>query len=76
MQNDRPCDKCLHHTSGQCDTWKCEPQTSKDIEYKTRQQIAAEMELVNPLVVDISSSYKLFRKCLSIVKGDYFGKKN
>ena len=27
----RECDKCIHHTSGNCDSWDCKMQTVEDV---------------------------------------------
>ena len=28
---ERNCDKCIHHTSGMCDSWNCKMQTVEDV---------------------------------------------
>ena len=28
---ERNCDKCIHHTSGDCDSWDCNMQTVEDV---------------------------------------------
>ena len=28
---ERNCDKCIHHTSGDCDSWDCKMQTVEDV---------------------------------------------
>ena len=28
---ERNCNKCIHHTSGMCDSWDCEMQTVEDV---------------------------------------------
>ena len=28
---ERNCDKCIHHTSGHCDSWECNMQTVEDV---------------------------------------------
>ena len=28
---ERNCDKCIHHTSGNCDSWDCKMQTVEDV---------------------------------------------
>ena len=29
--SERNCDKCIHHTSGNCDSWDCKMQTVEDV---------------------------------------------
>ena len=29
--SERNCDKCIHHTSGMCDSWNCKMQTVEDV---------------------------------------------
>lgn len=33
---DRNCDKCIHHTSGMCDSWDCKMQTVEDVKKEAR----------------------------------------
>ena len=33
---DRNCDKCIHHTSGMCDSWDCKMQTVEGLVKETR----------------------------------------
>lgn len=33
---DRNCDKCIHHTSGMCDSWNCKMQTVEELVKETR----------------------------------------
>lgn len=33
---DRNCDKCIHHTSGMCDSWECKMQTVEGLVKETR----------------------------------------
>ena len=30
-RTERNCDKCIHHTSGNCDSWDCNMQTVEDV---------------------------------------------
>ena len=30
-RTERNCNKCIHHTSGMCDSWDCEMQTVEDV---------------------------------------------
>lgn len=53
---ERNCDKCIHHTSGNCDSWDCKVQTAED----------AKKEAVNEYVktvieeLETDSSVKLY----------------
>lgn len=33
---ERNCDKCIHHTSGMCDSWECKMQTVEGMVKETR----------------------------------------
>ena len=60
---ERNCNKCIHHTSGYCDSWNCKMQTVEDVkkeaaeEYngswiaiKTRPMTEEEKERINKLI--------------------------
>jgi len=35
---DRNCDKCIHHTSGMCDSWDCKMQTVEGLKKEVREK--------------------------------------
>lgn len=39
---DRNCDKCIHHTSGMCDSWDCKMQTVEDLKKEVREKTIEE----------------------------------
>lgn len=39
---DRNCDKCIHHTSGMCDSWDCKMQTVEDVKKEAREKAIEE----------------------------------
>lgn len=39
---DRNCDKCIHHTSGMCDSWDCKMQTVEDLKKEVREKAIEE----------------------------------
>jgi len=39
---DRNCDKCIHHTSGMCDSWECKMQTVEDVKKEAREKAIEE----------------------------------
>lgn len=39
---DRNCDKCIHHTSGMCDSWECKMQTVDDLKKEVREKTVDE----------------------------------
>lgn len=45
---DRNCDKCIHHTSGMCDSWDCKMQTveglKKEVREKTIEEFAEQIK--------------------------------
>ena len=53
---ERNCDKCIHHTSGNCDSWDCKMQTVKDVKNE------AVNEYVKAVVKELEadSSVKLY----------------
>ena len=53
---ERNCDKCIHHTSGMCDSWDCKMQTVEDVEKE------AVNEYVKAVVKELKtdSSVKLY----------------
>ena len=34
----RECNKCIHHTSGMCDSWDCKMQTVEDLKKEAREK--------------------------------------
>ena len=53
---ERNCNKCIHHTSGMCDSWDCKMQTVEDVKKE------AVNEYVKAVVekLETDSSAKLF----------------
>ena len=45
---ERNCDKCIHHTSGECDSWDCKMQTVEDVKKEAvneyTKSVVAELE--------------------------------
>lgn len=45
---ERNCDKCIHHTSGMCDSWDCKMQTVEDVKKEAVKEyvetVVAELE--------------------------------
>ena len=39
---DRNCDKCIHHTSGMCDSWDCKMQTVEGLKKEVREKAIEE----------------------------------
>ena len=39
---ERNCDKCIHHTSGMCDSWDCKMQTVEDVKKEAREKAIEE----------------------------------
>ena len=37
---ERNCNKCIHHTSGDCDSWDCKMQTVEDVKKKAVNEYA------------------------------------
>ena len=37
---ERNCDKCIHHTSGDCDSWDCKMQTVEDVKKEAANEYA------------------------------------
>ena len=35
---ERNCNKCIHHTSGMCDSWNCKMQTVEDVKKEVAQE--------------------------------------
>lgn len=52
----RECNKCIHHTSGMCDSWECKMQTVEDVKKK------AVKEYVEAVVAELES-IKTGRDC-------------
>ena len=58
---ERNCNKCIHHTSGMCDSWDCKMQTVEDVK----------KEAVNEYVKMVVEELELHRfecKCGNIIK--------
>ena len=52
---ERNCDKCIHHTSGMCDSWDCKIQTVEDVKKEAREK--AIEEFAEKLKEKVSSHY-------------------
>ena len=39
---ERNCDKCIHHTSGMCDSWDCKMQTVEGLKKEVRAKAISE----------------------------------
>ena len=39
---ERNCDKCIHHTSGMCDSWDCKMQTVEGLKKEVREKTIEE----------------------------------
>ena len=52
---DRNCDKCIHHTSGMCDSWDCKMQTVEGFKKEVREK--AIEEFAEKLCDAISEQY-------------------
>ena len=55
-RTERNCNKCIHHTSGDCDSWDCKMQTVEDVKNE------AVNEYVKSVVTELKtdSSVKLY----------------
>ena len=55
-RTERNCNKCIHHTSGMCDSWNCKMQTVEDVKKE------AVNEYVKAVVEELEtdSSVKLY----------------
>ena len=59
---ERNCDKCIHHTSGNCDSWDCKMQTVEDVKNEAVNEYAKsvveeleERKALNERLVDYES---------------------
>ena len=75
---DRNCDKCIHHTSGMCDSWDCKMQTVEDVKKEAVKEyvetVVAELENFEMwkelLIYDLSHREReIIKKAISIVRG-------
>ena len=53
---ERNCNKCIHHTSGMCDSWDCEMQTVEDVK----------KEAVNEYVKSVVEELEKATQCIKI----------
>ena len=53
---ERNCDKCIHHTSGDCDSWDCKMQTVEDVK----------KEAVNEYVKSVVEELEKATQCIKI----------
>ena len=53
---ERNCNKCIHHTSGNCDSWDCEMQTVEDVK----------KEAVNEYVKSVVEELEKATQCIKI----------
>ena len=73
---ERNCNKCIHHTSGNCDSWDCKMQTVEDVKKEAVNEyvksVVEELEKVKTINVDVGygTIYKTIRKdaAIEIVK--------
>lgn len=74
---DRNCDKCIHHTSGMCDSWDCKMQTVEDVKREAVKEyveaVVAELEKKAEEYNEKADRYSVhedyFIRYLSIAKG-------
>ena len=55
-RTERNCNKCIHHTSGMCDSWDCEMQTVEDVK----------KEAVNEYVKSVVEELEKATQCIKI----------
>lgn len=53
---ERNCDKCIHHTSGMCDSWECKMQTVEDVKKEVREKTIE--EFVEKLKESMEKKYR------------------
>ena len=54
---ERNCDKCIHHTSGNCDSWDCKMQTVEDVKNE------AVNEYVKSVVEELEERTDFLKDC-------------
>ena len=54
--SERNCNKCIHHTSGNCDSWDCKMQTVEDVK----------KEAVNEYVKSVVEELEKATQCIKI----------
>lgn len=54
---DRNCDKCIHHTSGMCDSWDCKMQTVEGLKKEVREKAIEEFAEALKHRCDIMNKY-------------------
>ena len=55
-RTERNCDKCIHHTSGNCDSWDCKMQTVEDVKKE------AVNEYVKSVVAELEENASRYTK--------------
>ena len=55
-RTERNCNKCIHHTSGNCDSWDCKMQTVEDVK----------KEAVNEYVKSVVEELEKATQCIKI----------
>ena len=55
-RTERNCDKCIHHTSGNCDSWDCKMQTVEDVKKE------AVNEYVKSVVAELEKNASRYTK--------------
>ena len=54
---ERNCNKCIHHTSGMCDSWNCKMQTVEDVKKE------AVNEYVKSVVAELEERTDFLKDC-------------
>jgi hypothetical protein len=58
---DRNCDKCIHHTSGMCDSWDCKMQTveglKKEVRAKAIEEFAEKLKEKSTFLKSLQDDY-------------------
>lgn len=69
---ERECNKCIHHTSGMCDSWECKMQTVEDVKREAvkgfKETVVAELEAF-ARENDREPNAGFIDMCIEIVRG-------
>ena len=73
--SERNCNKCIHHTSGMCDSWDCKMQTVEDVKKEAVNEyvksVVEELETNKQNALEAEESikeYNVWNKAIEIVK--------
>ena len=74
-RTERNCNKCIHHTSGNCDSWDCKMQTVEDVKKEAVNEyvksVVAELEINSFITVkneEVQTKRKDIQSYISVEK--------